>query len=57
MPKIQFLDPKEIRKPGEISFGKIPVNQYNKSIQDEKKNFSQLRLMQKRLNISQRLML
>ena len=40
MPKIQFLDPKEIRKPGEISFGKIPVNQYNKSIQDEKKNFS-----------------
>jgi 2-oxoisovalerate dehydrogenase E1 component len=40
MPKSQFIDPKDIRKPGKISFGKIPVNQYNKSIADEQKNFS-----------------
>lgn len=40
MPKSQFIDPKESRKSGKISFGTIPVNQYNKSIEDEKKNFS-----------------
>jgi 2-oxoisovalerate dehydrogenase E1 component len=40
MPKSQFIDPKEARKAGKISFGTIPVNQYNKSIEDEKKNFS-----------------
>jgi 2-oxoisovalerate dehydrogenase E1 component len=40
MPKSQFIDPKDIRKPGKITFGSIPVNQYKKSIADEKKNFS-----------------
>jgi 2-oxoisovalerate dehydrogenase E1 component len=40
MPKSQNINPKEVRKPGFIEFGKIPVNQYNKSIQEEKKNFS-----------------
>jgi 2-oxoisovalerate dehydrogenase E1 component len=40
MPKSQFIDPKDIRKSGKITFGTIPVNQYNKSIPDEKKNFS-----------------
>jgi 2-oxoisovalerate dehydrogenase E1 component len=40
MPKSQFIDPKDIRKPGKITFGTIPVNQYNKSIAEEKKNFS-----------------
>ncbi len=40
MPKTQFIDPKEARKKGEITFGAIPVNQYEKSIQDEKNNFS-----------------
>jgi 2-oxoisovalerate dehydrogenase E1 component len=40
MPKSQFLDPKDIRKPGKITFGSIPVNQYNKTIADEKKNFN-----------------
>ncbi len=40
MPKSQNINPKEIRKPQFIEFGKIPVNQYNKSITDEKKNFS-----------------
>ncbi len=40
MPKAQVIDPKKVRKKGEISFGKIPVNQYSKSLKDEKKNFS-----------------
>lgn len=40
MPKNQFIDPIECRKPGKITFGTIPVNQYNKSIADEKSNFS-----------------
>jgi 2-oxoisovalerate dehydrogenase E1 component len=40
MPKTQFIDPKEVRKPGELTFGTIPVNQYNKTIEDEKKIFS-----------------
>lgn len=40
MPKIQFIDPNEIRKSGEIKFNNIPVNQYSKTIKDEKKNFS-----------------
>jgi 2-oxoisovalerate dehydrogenase E1 component len=40
MPKSQFIDPKDIRKTGKISFGTIPVNQYNRNITDEKKNFS-----------------
>jgi 2-oxoisovalerate dehydrogenase E1 component len=40
MPKNQNIDPKLIRKPQFIEFGKIPVNQYNKPIEDEMKNFS-----------------
>jgi 2-oxoisovalerate dehydrogenase E1 component len=40
MPKSQNIDPKVVRKAQFIEFGKIPVNQYNKSIADEKKNFS-----------------
>ncbi len=40
MPKSQFIDPKDIRKTGKITFGTIPVNQYNRSIADEKKNFT-----------------
>jgi 2-oxoisovalerate dehydrogenase E1 component len=40
MPKSQFIDPKEMRQPGKITFGTIPVNQYNKTIEDEKKNYS-----------------
>jgi 2-oxoisovalerate dehydrogenase E1 component len=40
MPKSQFIDPKDIRKSGKITFGTIPVNQYNRNISDEKKNFS-----------------
>jgi 2-oxoisovalerate dehydrogenase E1 component len=40
MPKSQFIDPAEVRKSGYIKFQDIPVNQYNKSIEDEKSNFS-----------------
>lgn len=40
MPKSQFLDPNEVRKSGWIKFTDIPVNQYAKSIEDEKSNFT-----------------
>lgn len=40
MPKIQNIIPEEVRKPQFIEFGKIPVNQYNKTIEEEKKNYS-----------------
>lgn len=39
MPKSQFLDPDVLRKSGTVTFTDIPVNQYGKSIADEKKNF------------------
>ena len=40
MPKSLFIDPKEVRKSDWIEFGKIPVNQYNKSIEEEKENYT-----------------
>ena len=40
MPKTQNIDPKILRRPQFIEFGKIPVNQYNRTIEEEKKNFS-----------------
>ena len=40
MSKQLFVDPVELRKPGKITFEDIPVNQYNKTIADEKGNFS-----------------
>jgi 2-oxoisovalerate dehydrogenase E1 component len=40
MPKIQVISPKSLRKAGFLEFGKIPVNQYNKTIELEKANFS-----------------
>lgn len=40
MPKIQFINPEEVRKPSEITFSAIPVNQYQKTVKDEKDNFS-----------------
>ncbi len=42
MPKSQFIDPKEVRKSGEIKFAPIPVNQYNKTVSEElkSKNFT-----------------
>jgi len=40
MPKSQNINPKVVRKPQFLEFGKIPVNQYNKTIAEEKKIFS-----------------
>jgi 2-oxoisovalerate dehydrogenase E1 component len=40
MPKSQNIDPKVVRKPQFIEFGRIPVNQYHKTIEEEKKNYS-----------------
>ncbi len=39
MPKSQFMDPNELRKPGFVELSNIPVNQYKKTIAQEKKNF------------------
>lgn len=40
MPKSQFIDPIEVRKSGWIKFNDIPVNQYSKTIKEEKENYS-----------------
>lgn len=40
MPKKLFIDPATERKSGLITFKSIPVNQYQKSIEEEKKNYS-----------------
>ena len=40
MPKSQYINPADVRKPGEIKFNPIPVNQYSKTVEEEKKNFS-----------------
>ena len=40
MPKTQVMDPNEIRKSSFIRFTDIPVNQYSKSIPEERENFS-----------------
>lgn len=40
MPKVQYIDPKESRKPGFVEFQPIPVNQYQKTVKDEKGNFT-----------------
>jgi len=40
MPKSQFVDPNEIRKKGAITFQDIPVNQYDRTIEQEKENFT-----------------
>lgn len=40
MPKSLFIDPREVRKARKITFKEIPVNQYDKSLEDEKENFS-----------------
>ena len=36
MPKSQFVDPVELRKPGFIKFNDIPVNQYQKTVKQSK---------------------
>lgn len=45
MPKCQFVDPVEIRKPGVLKFGEIPLNQYNKTFAQEKKLYSKADLL------------
>ncbi|MBO5645732.1 MAG: dehydrogenase [Clostridia bacterium] len=42
MPKNQFVDPAEVRKPGKIHFKDIPLNAYSKTMADEikAKNFT-----------------
>ena len=35
MPKSLFVDPSVVRAPGKVTFNDIPVNQYNKTIQEE----------------------
>ena len=40
MPKSIYVDPNEMRQPGYIKFTDIPVNQYNKTIEEEKSKYS-----------------
>jgi 2-oxoisovalerate dehydrogenase E1 component len=40
MPKSEFIDPKVVRKKSEIHFDPIPVNQYDKNMEDEKIRYS-----------------
>jgi 2-oxoisovalerate dehydrogenase E1 component len=40
MPKNQFIDPLEVRKPQTLELGSIPVNSYSKSIKEELTRFS-----------------
>jgi 2-oxoisovalerate dehydrogenase E1 component len=40
MPKSQFIDPDKTRKNGKIKLAPIPVNQYNRTLSEERKNFS-----------------
>ncbi len=38
MPKNLFVDPKEVRAAGKVTFNEIPVNVYNKTVKDELKS-------------------
>ncbi len=40
MPKSLFVDPAATRAPGKITFTDIPVNQYKRTIEDEKSRYS-----------------
>ncbi|MCL3781771.1 dehydrogenase [Prolixibacteraceae bacterium JC049] len=40
MPKTQFINPAQVRTAGQIEFTPIPVNQYNKTLLEERDNFS-----------------
>lgn len=40
MPKSQNINPEDVRRPQFIEFGRIPVNQYNLTVEQEKKNFT-----------------
>ncbi len=45
MPKSQFADPNFLRAPGFIHFEYIPVNQYKKTVADEKANYTDDQLL------------
>ena len=45
MPKSIFVDPKETRAKGEITFENIPVNVYKKTIAQEKKKYGEENLV------------
>ena len=45
MTKSLFVNPDEMRRPGTISFADIPVNSYQKTVADEKQNFSKAEFM------------
>lgn len=40
MTKSLFLDPSELRKSGWLTFDSIPINRYDKTLEEEKENFS-----------------
>lgn len=40
MPKKQFIDPGKVRKPGKITFNSIPVNQYNRELEEERNQYT-----------------
>lgn len=40
MPKVLHIDPSDVRKASQIEFQPIPVNQYQKTVKDEKDNFT-----------------
>lgn len=40
MPKNQNINPEDVRRPQFIEFGRIPVNQYNLTIEQEKANYT-----------------
>ncbi len=40
MPKLQFINPDEVRKARQLEFKPIPINQYDKTVEEEKENFT-----------------
>ena len=44
MPKVQIIDPREVRKPGFVEFQPIPVNQYRKTVKEERTQYSDTEL-------------
>ena len=44
MPKKMFVDPEEVRKPGKLSFTDIPMNVYQKPLEQEPVSYTHLTL-------------
>ena len=45
MPKEQFISPEEMRAPGYLEIPSIPFNQYQKTVADERGNFTDEQLI------------